>query len=453
MKNIIKLPEEGIFSNRQLYSMWLPVLIEQIMIASISLADTGMSVYIGETAVGGISLITTLDNLVKQMMYALAIGGSVVVSQYIGSGQIKNANKTVKSLIYSVFMVALVLNAGLYILRAPIVSWLAGNSEELVKSSASTYLVVTAFSMPFYAIYYASTVTFRAMGNTRVPMLCSTGMMILNLLLKWFFIYKMNLGVFGAGFSTLLSVAFVGVIMLFILVKKKNMLKIEKIYKPEWNFSLIGKIFCVGAPNSVENGMFQLGLLLLQRLTASFGTYALSANAIAKAISPVSYLCSTCSGVILITVVGQSMGSGSPKQARMYIKHVMKLNYMLSATVNILMLIFTKELVGLYDISPDTATLAAGVLRLYIIGSLFAYPFSTVLPQALRGAGDTRFTMVVSVITMFAIRIGLAYILAKSFNMGLYGIWLAMVLEWAVKGFIYIIRYKKGKWEEIKVIE
>ncbi|NLB80714.1 MAG: MATE family efflux transporter, partial [Clostridiaceae bacterium] len=224
------------------------------------------------------------------------------------------------------------------------------------------------------------------------------------------------------------------------------------IYKLDIDWSLMGKVVKIGLPNGIENGMFQFGLLILQRLTASFGTVALAANAIAKTLTPISHIASTSFGLILITIVGQCMGAKNIKHAKMYIWHVLRLNFTITAVVNIICIIFASRLVGIYHLSDEASRLAKEIFLIYTGMSIIFYPLAFVLPQALRGAGDTRFTMVVSFVTMFAVRVGLAYVLGKYMGFGIVGLWIAMTIEWVIKGGIYLIRYLRGKWQIIRII-
>lgn len=452
MKNFFYLPENGLFSGKRLASIWIPIMIEELMIVVISFINIGISVYIGEAAVGGISLITTINMLIKKLVLGLSVGGSIVISQYIGKNNIDMAEKVSKLLVINMVLLGIAVNAVVYFLKTPIVNWLAGTSEQAVKDAAMDFLKWSTFCIPFYGLYYSLTSICRSMCETRLTMIASSGMSFLDLGLKIIFVRKMNLGVTGAGLGTLFSVIISSLFLLLVLFFGKYKIRINRPSKITFDRSIVGKIYRLGIPNSIENGMFQLGLLLIQRLTASFGTYALSANAIAKALSGIAHIWSTASGLLLVTVVGQCIGYGDPAQAKTYIKFVMKANFVISGIIGILFLIFCKPIVSMYDVKPETINIATVILQIYLIGTITAYPFSFTLPQALRGAGDTKFTMEVSLFAMFAIRIGFAYLLAKGFNMGIYGVWTAMVVEWFFKGAIFFVRYKKDKWQSIKVV-
>jgi len=451
-KRLVLLKQEGMFTDKMIINLLIPILIEQIMVVAINIADTLMVSYSGENAVAGISLVATFDSLIKVMMSSLAIGGSIIISQYIGKGENYNANKAMKTSFYCVLFLAVVMSLILLVFRNQFLSLLVGQVEKGVWESAQTYLSLTLFSYPFFAAYYVASAAFRASGNSRTPMLCSLVMMTVNLILKAVFIYIFKMGVWGAGISTLISVALIGIIMTVISCKPYNTVHIEKISKIKFEMAMITRVLGVGIPNIIENGMFQLGILLLQRLTASFGTASIAANAIVKNLAPLSYMSGFCYGYVIITIVGQCMGAGQTEQAVLYTKHILKLSYIIALAVNLACIAFNKNLVGAFNLSTEANQIASSIFYIYCIGGILYYPTSFVLPNALRAAGDNKFTMTVSVLTMFGARIGLAFVFGLYMNMGLFGIWLAMQLDWVIRSVIFTGRFVRGKWKTIRVI-
>ncbi len=446
MRNPFTLPEDALFTNKKLFSMWLPVLIEQGMISIISMVDVSMSVYISETAVAGIALVSPLNALLKQILYALAVGGSVVVSRSIGAQNKQEAGKSAKLLIYILILTGILLNLLFWLGTNPLITWMGGSVEPEVKRYATIFLQLSVCTLPFMSLYYAVTACYRAAGDTTRPMIASVSMTLLNLVIKYWFIYKLNLGVFGAGLSSLVAAAVIGIFVLIQLLRTPHLIIVEKFWRPEWNSRLAASMLTIGIPNSIESGLFQFGLLLLQRLSAGFGTYALSADAIAKAITPLTHVFDTCAGLVLVTVVGQTMGAKRLDQTKLYLRHIMRLEYLITVPINILVVVFSPQLVGLYHVSAETAEIATGILRIYTGFSVLFHPTAFALPYAMRGAGDTKFTMVASITSMFSIRIACAYLFARTFQLGIYGVWLAMALEWVIKSAVFLLRQKSGKW-------
>lgn len=448
----LRLKQEGIFTDKMIFDLVFPVFIQQVMSAVIKITDTIMVSYVGEAAVAGISFITTLDNLVNNFLFALAIGGSVVVSQYIGRNDLEKGCDAVKNMLYSIVPIAIVACLIMFAFQIPILQVLLGAVEKDVFQSAQIYFSLALFSYPFYAMFYTASAVLRAMRDTRLVMLCTVSMLALNLALKVLLIYVLKLGVLGAGVSMLTSAAVVGIIMVIMLCNTSRKVHVKNIFQVELDFKMIKRILSVGVPNGIENGLFQFGQLTLQRLTATFGTVALAANAIVKELNPISFVITKSFQNSIVTIVGQCMGAGEQEEAAMYTKHILKVCYILSLFVNLVCIVFNPQLVSLFGLSSEVNEIASSIFYVYCIGAIFFYPTSYMLPNALRGAGDTKYTMVVSMMTMFGLRIGMAYVLGQWLGLGLLGIWLAMQIDWIARSAFFVGRFLRGKWKSIKVI-
>lgn len=440
------------FTDKMIFGLLIPILIEQTMIVAIGIADTVMVAHVGESAVVGISFIATFDNLIKKFMSALAIGGSIIISQYIGKKDLENGNNAIKNAFYSTLFLTLLVSLLLFVFKKPFLTLLTGDVEADVMRSAQIYFSFTLLSYPFFAIYYIASAALRAMCKSRIAMICTLAMMTVNLVLKAMLIYVFDLGVLGAGVSTLFSIVFIGILMTVMICRPSNPVHIKKIFRIKLDFEMTKRILGLGIPNSIENGMFQLGLLILQRLTASFGTTALAAHAIVKSLTPISFTVPQSYALAIVTIVGQCMGARKSDQAVMYTKHILKINYVIALFINLACIVFNYHLISIFNLSREAGVIASSIFYVYCIGAIFFYPTSFVLPNALRAAGDIKYTMTASMATMFGARIGMAFVLGRYMNMGLFGVWLAMQLDWVIRSVIFVIRFMRGKWKEIKVV-
>ncbi|MBO5743016.1 MAG: MATE family efflux transporter [Clostridia bacterium] len=448
----LKQPKNCRFSNKTILLFVLPIFLEQIMIAFIGIADTYMVSSFGEAAVAGVSLVTSIDKFVKSIFTGLAAGASVVVSQYIGADDKLNASKSMKAGIQILFLLTIIITAIMVIFKKKVLSLLFGAVESDVMQSSIKYFSVTAFSYPFVSLFSIGCSSYRAMGNSRTTFYSSMLMLSINLLLKYIFIYHLNLGVTGAGLSSLIAYGIVGIVLICSLHSTNNKVWLSRIYVYEGTKKMIKSIFGIGIPNGIENGMFQMGHLLLQNLMSTLGTVAIAANALYSNLSPLYHSLNSGFSLGITTFVAQCMGAGRPDEARYYMRHILKLTYVFTATNGIILILFSKPLISIYGLSQEVTSVGHKLLLMYVTGAIFAYPSSFTLANGLRGTGDTKFTMTVSLCSMFGIRIGLAYIAVYVFKMGIYGVQLIMIFEWFEKGIIYHIRERRGKWQNIKVI-
>ncbi|MHB1153240.1 MAG: MATE family efflux transporter [Eubacteriales bacterium] len=443
---------QELFSKRSLTKLIIPLIIEQILASTIGMADTVMVASLGEAAVSGVSLVDSLNLLIIQIFAALATGGAVITAQYLGRGDNDNADKSAKQLIVISFIMAAFLTVISVFFNRLILSAIFGSIEESVMQNSISYFYMTAFSFPFFALFNACAVLFRVMNNSRVPMFVSFTMNIINIIGNAFFIYILKIGVTGAGLASLISRITGAAIMIFLISRIGHEITVKQLYRPEFNFKIIKGILSIGIPNGLEGGMFQIGKLLIQTLVSSFGTAVIAANAISSTVAGFACIPGSAIGLAMITVVGRCVGAGEHGQAIQYTRRLMSLNYILMTVTSLVFFIMARVIVGAFNISETASETAVMLLHMYFIFCPFIWPTSFTLPNALRAAGDVRFTMVVSMVSMWTYRIGFSYILSGYLQMGILGVWVAMILDWIVRSICFIWRFRSNRWTRIKVI-
>ncbi len=437
-----------LFTKRDLYKLIIPLIIEQILAVTIGMADTMMISSVGETAVSGISLVDNINNLCIQVFSALATGGAVVSAQYFGKRDMASACAAAKQLLYSITALSMLIMAMALAGQRGLLRLIFGSIEEEVMGHAQTYLLLSALSYPFLGIYNSGAALFRSMGNSKVSMYSSLLMNGLNIGGNALTIFVFHWGVFGAGLSTLISRMAGAVIMLVLLRHKNNPIHIEKLLKFELRFGMVKNILRIGVPNGMENGMFQIGKLLVQSLVATFGTAAIAANAVAGNMTGLSTIPGAAIGLAMITIVGQCVGAKDYDQARKYIRKLMVITYISVGVLNLAMFFLSRPLARLYSLTPGTEEMATNLIRIYNIACIVIWPASFTLPNAFRAANDVKFTMLVSVISMWTSRIGSSYLFALTFGLGIYGVWLGMFADWVVRAALFLWRLYSGRWKQ-----
>lgn len=446
--------QQPLFSREALVRLIGPLIIEQLLLMTVGMADTVMVTSAGEAAVSGVSLVDNINTLIIQIFSALSTGGAVVVSQYLGRQDLDNAKTASKQLLYTMCAVSVLLMAVALIFRQHILALIFGRVEADVMDSALLYFLLTAAAYPFMGIYNAGAALFRAMGNSKVSMFCSLIINIINIVVNAIFIFGFHFGAAGAGIGTLASRIAAAIIIMALLNHPDHVVRVEGLLRFQINGGMIKRILFIGIPNGLENGMFQAGKLMVLNLITTFGTSAVAANAIANSVAGVVNVPGLALGLAIITVIGRCMGAGATDQAVYYTKRLVGASYVFMFIMSTIMFFGADFLVSLFNLSPEAVTMAAQVLRICAVGNVIFWPMAFTLPNSLRAAGDAVFTMIVSLCSMFACRVALSYILACSWglNLGLAGVWLAMVADWVVRSAFFLIRYWRGGWKKIKVI-
>ena len=446
------------FSKKDLQKLIIPLIIEQLLGISVGMFDTIMISSLGESAVSGVSLVDMLNVLMINIFAALATGGAVICAYELGKikklmeqdTSVKNdfpgARSAAKQLLI-VLLIASILVAGLALFfRVGLLRLCFGAIEDDVMANALTYFVISAISYPFIAIYNGLAALFRTMGNSKITMIASFFMNLLNICGNALFIYVFNWGVAGAAWSTTIS-RFLGMLLLFVIISNKN----HEIYinlreKFRLDFHVMKKILGIGIPGSLENSVFQLGRILVISMIAGFGTAQVAANAVANNLDSLGCIPGQALGLAVVTVVGQCIGAGDYDSARQYEQKLLKFAYISMAVVNILILVSLPLSLKLYNLTKETLELAAILVILHDGFAMIFWPTAFVLPNALRAAQDVRFTMVVSIFSMIAFRIFFSWVIGVRFGMGIIGVWIAMIIDWVFRGGLFIWRVRSGRW-------
>lgn len=434
------------FSRKQLARLIIPLVIEQVLAVTIGMADTMMVASVGEAAVSGISLVDSINILLINVFSALATGGAVVASQYLGRREEKNARIAAKQLVYA----TLALSAGIMILslvtRNGLLRLIFGQISDDVMQNAQIYFLLSALSYPFLAVYNSGAALFRSMGNSKVSMYTSALMNLVNVVGNAILIFGAHMGVAGAATATLVSRILGAVIMMLLLRNRELPIYIERMFHPEIHMGMIKNILRIGVPNGLENGMFQVGKILVQGLIATFGTAAIAANAVANNLACMAIIPGSAIGLAMITVVGQCVGANDFEQAKRYTLKLTGLTYVCMAALNLLILLSSSFLIGIYQLSPDTSRMAIELIVFHCFACAAIWPAAFTIPNGLRAANDVRFTMLTSIFSMWIFRIGFSYILGQWLNMGVLGVWVAMSIDWVFRAILFVVRLCRGKW-------
>ncbi len=445
------------FSPRDLVKITLPLIIQQILSVMVGMINSIMVSSAGEAAVSGVSLVNTLDILLMLFFTALVTGGSVVVSQFLGRKDMKLVLASVKQLLYSATIMALIVSIFAVLFRIPLLNLLFGDAEPEVLKHAGDYFLFLSLSFPFLAIYNAGAALYRVMGNSTVSM---TTTLLMNLCVvggNFILIGQLGLGAKGAAISTLIARMLFSVIIIVMLHSRKNLIYIENLFHYKPDLRIIRKILQIGIPYGIENCLFQFGKLLTQTLIATLPTAAIAANAVANNLADFQYMPGNAIGLAVITVVGRCIGAGKKDEAKKYSRILIGAMYCTLWLVVLVTFLFSKQLIGIYHLSADASAEANRLILTHAAIATFIWPLGFGLPHVFRAASDVKFPLAVSVTCMWLLRVAGAYFLAldsislfgltiPGMGLGIFGVWYAMFADWCVRAVLYAWRYFSGHW-------
>lgn len=442
------------FSKRDLKKLIIPLIIEQALALTIGMADTIMVSSCGEAAVSGISLVDSINQLLIAVFSALATGGSVVAAQYLGRRENHMASQSARQLVYATALLSVGVMVLCLCFSEPLIGTVFGQITQDVYDAALTYFLLSVISYPFLALYNAGAALFRAMGNSKISMINSLIMNVINIALNAVFIFLCNWGVLGAALATLIARIIGAVIILKMLTNRDLPAHVDRYVRGfTLNMDMIRSILRVGVPNSCENGMFQVGKLLVASIVSTFGTVSIAANAVCNSISGLMLIPGSAMGFAMITVIGQCMGAGRVEEAKAYTRQLMRWTYLFVWCVDAVIMLLGYPLLSLYGLSNETTELAHTLVILYGSAAMVIWPLAFTLPNALRASGDVTFTMVVAIATMWLFRLGGGYVLAVPLGMGVVGLYVGMFIDWLFRLILFVWRYQSGRWSRKKLLE
>lgn len=439
--------KKPIFTNHQLITLLWPLIIEQALEVLVGMADTMMVSSAGEAAISGVSLVDMINQLIITVFAALATGGAVVTSQYLGARKPEEATRSAGQLVTLSALLGTGIAAFCLVLRTPLLRLFFGSITDDVMTAALIYFTITALSFPFLALYNAGAAIFRSTGNSAVSMKVSVIVNIINFCGNALCVYVLKMGVAGVAVPTLVSRAVGAVIILSLAARPDYLLRLTARTVTRLEPHTVKSILAIGIPSACENSLFQLGRVLVVSMISLFGTVHISANAVANNLDGVGCIIGNAMCLGMITVVGRCIGAQDFDQAVHYTKKLLRWDYVAQGLANAVVLVALNPLLSLYTLSPETAALSAKLVWIHCGMGILIWPLAFILPNALRAANDVRFTMVVSIVSMVVWRLAFSQILCVQLGWGAVGVWWAMIIDWVCRTLCFVVRFASGAWK------
>ncbi len=437
---------------KQIIAIIIPIFVDQGFIVLMSLLNTAMISSSGVAAVSAVSMVDSLNIFLINVFVAVATGGTVIVAQYKGSGNQQMVSKAATQALSAVAILSVLISVLVIIFHTPTLNLLFGKAEADVFQNARLYLIGSCITYPFIAIFQAVNGVLRGVAETKASLNLSLIMNITFLILNVLLITLLDLGVIGLIISMLLARILGMVSSLVYLLKYNQTLRVKLKNTLKLDFSIQKKIMFIGIPFAAEQMFFNGGKLLTQTFIVQLGTLAMTANAISGPISQLLQIGGSALSISIVTVVGQCIGQRNIPDARKFIKSFLGLSTVIFIVASIILLPFFPFIVRMFSPPAEIIPTIFKLTMLIAIAQPFLWSFSFVLPAALRAAGDSNFTSVSSLLSMWLFRVILGYVLGITLGFGIMGVWVAMVAEWGIRGLVFAWRFKGEKWYAHKLI-
>jgi len=425
----------------------IPLILEQTLAITVGMADTMMISSAGEAAVSGVSLVDMFNNLIISVLAALATGGAVVTSQCIGAGRREEACRSARQLVFTEAAITIGISVLVLLFHRQILGLFFGQIEADVMQNAIIYLIISVFSFPLLAVYDSCAALYRSMGNAQITLKISLLMNVINVVGNAIGVYVLKLGVAGVAIPSLVSRGVAGVVLFTLLHNPDNLVFLTR-EKFKVDATIVKRILFIGIPSGIENGIFQLGRVLVVSIIAAFGTSQIAANGVANSLDSMGCIVGQAMSLAMITVIGRCVGAGEEGQVRYYTKKLLGETYFYTAVINSIILLLLPWILQIYGLGEETTRLSYILVMIHDGMAIFLWPASFVLPNMLRACNDVKYTMVVSIFSMITFRIGFSYLFGVHMGWMAVGVWAAMVIDWVFRVLCFVGRYLAGTWRK-----
>lgn len=425
----------------------LPAILAQLSMCLMSYIDAAMVGRLGSAEAAAIGLVSTTTWIFGSFCYANSSGFSVQIAHRIGAGDFRVSREIFRQGLLSVIGFACILCLLGIGISGPLPRWLGGSPEIL--ADASAYFIIYAFFLPVFQIAIFSEASLIASGNMKVPSLTSLAMCVLDVCFNYLFIFVLGMGVKGAALGTGLSELCAGAFLLTYTYFRSPNLSWKGHIRSDRNRKRISsQAFSISWPLWLQNLVSRGAYIAATVIVAPLGTIAIAANSFAIIAEGFCYLPGYGMQDAATTLVGQSLGAKRQDLARSFSRITVFSGAALMGVLAVLMYVFAPQIMGLLSHDPEVIELGAMCLRIEAWAEVL-YGVSIVAYGCCVGAGDTLVPSAINLLSMWVIRLGLAMVLIPKF--GLLGYWVAMAVELSVKGVIFAIRLKGGRWMKTKL--
>ncbi len=443
-----------LFDGKTLKALLIPLIIEQVLNSLMGVADTMMVSRVGSASISAVSNVDQINILVIQLFSALATGAAIICSQYLGRNDEKKAGEAAEQVVLTVGTLSLMFTLICMVFCKPLLRLIYGSVAADVMDASIIYFFITAMSFPFLALFAAGSAFFRAAGNAKYPMRISVISNLMNIIGNAVLIFVFDMGVAGAAISTLVSRVFcMAVIFLKLRKNEENQaIKLKRMFIVKPRFVLIATLLSVGIPAGIENGMFQFGKLAIQSSVATLSTDQMAAQAMAIMLEGLTSMIGIGIGIGMMTVVGHAIGAGRIEEAKYYITRLTFYAEIGVAGLSLVIMALTKPITMLAGMNDYTADLCIKMMLTITVVKPLVWTLSFIPGYGMRAAGDVRFSMIVSMVTMWTLRVAICIFLIRFMGFGPIAVWIAMFTDWTVRALIFLFRFKSGKWHSHNLI-
>lgn len=458
--NLIDIPKNRLPKNvtskllyKDIVNIAWPSVIELTLTQLASMVDLMMVGQLGPWALSAVGLTLQPKFLLMIMFMSMNVGATSMVARYKGSGNQEKANLILRQALLLTITFSIIASITGFIFSEPLVRFM-GASDSQTLAGGTIYLKIQMAGFTFMALTTTITATLRGVGDSRAAMIYNLTANAVNVVFNYLLIGG-NLGfprleVAGASIATIIG-QLVAFIFAFVYIARGNQylhLRFKDGFKPDG--PALKQIFVIGVPAMIEQLVMRIGMIIYSKTVASLGTISFAAHQVCISILSISFMSGQGFAVSATSLTGQSLGKNRPDMANAYVMRTRRTGMIISVIMGIVFIIWGGKIVSLY--TNDATVIAKGARIMMFVGLIQPFQSSQfILAGALRGAGDTKATAIITFVTVLIVRPGLAILLVNYMHWDLEGAWIAFAADQLLRSLFVLLRYSSGKWKSIKV--
>lgn len=429
----------------------LPAMGEQLLSMMVGIVDTFLVGHLGAASLAAVGLANQWVFMATMLFGAIATGSTALIARFIGAREPDQANEVLRQSMLLGALIGLIATLlGLSFAQQAVA--LLG-AEQDVMGLGTSYLRVVSSIFFFSTLMFIGNASLRGAGDTRTPLFVMLVVNVLNIVVAWTAINGPfglpKLGVVGSALGAATGRLVGGLLVIGILLRGRANIQL-KLANPRPDWALIRRILRIGLPSGLEQFLFRTGHMVFARILAELGTVAYAANQVAMNGWSLSFMPGFGFALAATTLVGQSLGAEDPEGAERRGYTAYRMGAALMGTVGLAFLLFPAQIVGFF--TDDPQVIAIGIMPLRMVGLIQPLlAAAMIFTGGLRGAGDTRWPMIVTGGSIWLVRLPLAYLFALVLDWGLPGAWGALALDLSLRGLLNFLRFRGGRWKTVEV--
>lgn len=427
-----------------------PSFVELILTQLTSMADLMMVGQLGPWALSAVGLTTQPKFLMMTMFTAMNVGATAMVARYKGAGNQAKANSILRQALLLTLVLSSISSIVGYIFSEPLIAFMGASDAETL-AGGTIYLQIQFAGFVFMALTTTITAALRGVGDSRTAMVYNLTANVVNVIFNYLLIYGNfgfpNMGIAGASLATVIGQCVAFVLAFWSILKKDSgylHLSFHDSFKPDW--PVLGSIFKIGMPALLEQAIMRCGMIIYSKTVAGLGTIAFATHQVCINIQSLSFMNGNAFAVSATSLMGQSLGKKRPDMAQAYVSRTQRIGMMVSLIIAVILFFFGGNVVALYNDDPQIIETGSQIMKMMAL----IQPFQSsqfIIAGALRGAGDTKATAVITFLTVLLVRPAFAIFSIQVLNWGLYGAWVAMVLDQLLRTAFVFARFNSGRWK------